>query len=103
MKKHIKINLTKIKQGISLLLCLSGMLLASCKCNTSSTPPNEIIKNSSPAELHAERHEIVLFCGNPGTGKSALCNSIFQQTIFQSVASFGKGMTQEKKNIPMKV
>ena len=29
--------------------------------------------------------EIILFCGNPGVGKSTLCNSIFQTAAFNSV------------------
>jgi len=98
MKKYIKTNLTKIKQGISLLLCLSGMLLASCKCDKSPTPPNEILKEeSNQSNNPVNLADIVLFCGNPGSGKSALCNSIFQKTIFQSGPSLGKGMTKEKE------
>ncbi len=41
--------------------------------------------------------EVILFLGNPGVGKSTLCNSIFQQKIFDSGISFGTGMTEEKQ------
>jgi predicted GTPase len=41
--------------------------------------------------------EVIVFCGNPGVGKSSLCNSIFQQAIFQSGVSWGSGMTESKQ------
>jgi GTP-binding protein EngB required for normal cell division len=41
--------------------------------------------------------ETVVFFGNPGAGKSALCNSIFQDTVFQSGLSTGTGLTREKQ------
>jgi GTP-binding protein EngB required for normal cell division len=37
--------------------------------------------------------EIILFCGNPGVGKSALCNSIFQEPKFHSGLS-STGLTK---------
>jgi len=42
-------------------------------------------------------NEVILFCGNPGVGKSTLCNSIFGEAIFQSGVSLGKGMTTHKQ------
>lgn len=41
--------------------------------------------------------EIVVFCGNPGVGKSSLCNSIFQKPVFKSGARVGKGKTTHKQ------
>ncbi|MHB9147831.1 MAG: GTPase domain-containing protein [Candidatus Amoebophilus sp.] len=38
-------------------------------------------------------NEVVIFCGNPGVGKSALCNSIFQEAKFPSGTSRGQGLT----------
>ncbi|WP_187146251.1 GTPase [Candidatus Amoebophilus asiaticus] len=38
-------------------------------------------------------NEAVIFCGNPGVGKSALCNSIFQEAKFPSGTSRGQGLT----------
>jgi ankyrin repeat protein len=35
----------------------------------------------------SEVEEIVVFCGNPGVGKSTLCNSIFQKAVFNSGVS----------------
>jgi hypothetical protein len=40
--------------------------------------------NHSRGILHSDGKEIILFCGNPGSGKSALFNSIFQEVIFAS-------------------
>lgn len=40
---------------------------------------------------------IVLFSGNPGVGKSTLCNCVFQEYIFESGLSTGNGMTKEKQ------
>ena len=34
-----------------------------------------------------------IFCGNPGSGKSALLNSFFGELKFKSGVSFGKGLT----------
>ena len=41
--------------------------------------------------------EIIVFCGNPGVGKSSLCNSVFQQARFRSGVSARTGMTTEKQ------
>lgn len=41
--------------------------------------------------------EIILFCGNPGVGKSTLCNSIFGKDIFKSGTSIGIGLTTKKQ------
>jgi hypothetical protein len=41
--------------------------------------------------------EIIVFCGNPGVGKSSLCNSIFQKKVFDSGISLGTGMTRKKQ------
>jgi ankyrin repeat protein/adenylate kinase family enzyme len=41
--------------------------------------------------------EIVIFCGNPGAGKSTLCNSIFQRAVFQSGVSDGTGLTRQQQ------
>jgi hypothetical protein len=40
-------------------------------------------------------NEIIVFCGNPGVGKSALCNSIFQKVKFKSGIKAGRGMTTQ--------
>jgi hypothetical protein len=50
----------------------------------------EVINPSSPSE-------VILFCGNPGVGKSSLCNSIFQKKAFESGISLGTGLTREKQ------
>jgi len=38
-----------------------------------------------------------MFCGNPGAGKSALCNSIFQKPVFNSGISLGSGLITHKQ------
>jgi GTP-binding protein EngB required for normal cell division len=45
----------------------------------------------------ASYEEVVLFCGNPGVGKSTLCNSIFQKGVFESGANIGVGLTKAKQ------
>lgn len=44
-------------------------------------------------------NESVLFCGNPGAGKSTLCNSIFGKALFESGPSTGSGLTTVKKGL----
>lgn len=39
------------------------------------------------------KNEAIVFCGNPGVGKSALCNSVFQEARFNSGTNRGKGLT----------
>lgn len=39
----------------------------------------------------------VVFCGNPGSGKSTLCNCVFQKPVFKSGISSVVGMTTESK------
>ncbi|MHB9148165.1 MAG: GTPase, partial [Candidatus Amoebophilus sp.] len=43
--------------------------------------------------------EIILFCGNPGVGKSTLCNSIFQTAAFKSGVSRQAVTTCEQRRI----
>ena len=47
--------------------------------------------------LMGGEREVIMFCGNPGAGKSTLCNSIFQQARFRSGVSARTGMTTEKQ------
>jgi GTP-binding protein EngB required for normal cell division len=39
-------------------------------------------------------NEVIVFLGNPGTGKSSLLNSIFQKPIFRSGTNAGTGLTR---------
>lgn len=87
-----------------LLSWLPGILLVSgCEpVGNSGTLPKkthtEVIHQEDPDNNNfTPPNEIVMFCGNPGSGKSSLCNSIFQQPIFPSGFSFGGGMTKEKQ------
>jgi GTP-binding protein EngB required for normal cell division len=41
--------------------------------------------------------EVVVFCGNPGVGKSTLCNSIFQERKFLSGFNIGGGLTKARQ------
>jgi GTP-binding protein EngB required for normal cell division len=57
----------------------------------SNNGKQEVVNTSSPSE-------IIVFCGNPGVGKSSLCNSIFQEKAFESgISDNGSGMTREKQ------
>jgi len=47
--------------------------------------------------LMGGNREVILFCGNPGVGKSTLCNSIFGRKIFESGVSIRTGMTTKKQ------
>jgi small GTP-binding protein len=82
-----------IKRTLSLLLLI--VLTNSCNCNSSEkrhTQSKDHISN--PSLIH---NEVVVFLGNPGVGKSTLCNSIFGKTIFNSGISAGTGMTEYKQ------
>eukprot|EP01132_Coremiostelium_polycephalum_P000296 gene296-385_t len=56
-------------------------------------------EESSPPITHTAHHptayanEAIMFFGNPGVGKSTLCNAIFGRAIFLSGASMGSGLT----------
>eukprot|EP01132_Coremiostelium_polycephalum_P001035 gene1035-1313_t len=41
--------------------------------------------------------EVIMFCGNPGVGKSTLCNSIFGKRVFDSGVNFGAGLTTHQQ------
>jgi len=49
--------------------------------------------------LMGGNREIIIFCGNPGVGKSSLCNSIFQtpEPVFNSGVSILTGLTTDKQ------
>jgi len=40
---------------------------------------------------------VIMFCGNPGVGKSTLCNSVFGRAVFESGLSLGRGLTKTKQ------
>lgn len=78
MKSHNHYNIitTKLMQGLFVCLLLHS-------CYTSS---NNLSGSNSP-------NEVILFCGNPGVGKSTLCNSIFGEAKFNSGLSLLTGLT----------
>jgi GTP-binding protein EngB required for normal cell division len=53
--------------------------------------------NSAGVSGEAISRETVVLYGSPGTGKSALCNSIFQQAISASGVSLGEGFTKQEQ------
>jgi GTP-binding protein EngB required for normal cell division len=84
---HIYIKI-KIVDNIRVLLLLFSLLVVSgCSCNKPTETTTHTFKTS----------EIILFLGNPGVGKSTLCNTIFQQAVFNSGLSMGFGMTLHKQ------
>ncbi len=93
MKKQLLIIAQTL---MNLLLWLPSLLVVnSCKGLASQNLPikegkQEILNTSEPSE-------VILFCGNPGAGKSSLFNSIFQKNVFKSGVSIGIGMTQIKQ------
>lgn len=99
MNNRIKRQLIKSAQVVRILLWLPSILLINgCQGTMGFVPPvtstkvmpQQVSTTSTPSE-------IILFCGNPGVGKSALCNSIFQQNVFKSGVSVGQGLTREKQ------
>ncbi len=97
MNNFIKTQLLGIAQTLmTLLLWLPSLLVMnSCKNLASQNLP---IKEGKQEFLHtSEPSEVIVFLGNPGVGKSALCNSIFQKNVFKSGVSIGKGLTTEKQ------
>jgi GTP-binding protein EngB required for normal cell division len=88
---HIGTINTKILSLLLLILLLTG------SCN-SSIPEKNILTCQNEPQVNKpsnQPNEVIVFIGNPGVGKSTLCNSIFQQAIFNSGFSFGTGLTQE--------
>ena len=59
--------------------------------NAEKPTSNEEAKDKPENTEKPTPNEVIVFCGNPGVGKSALCNSIFGQAIFKSGARFGIG------------
>ena len=51
-----------------------------------------------PTALAAIAMQNILFCGNPGYGKSTICNCIFQSAVFESGISTVTGMTRLSQN-----
>ncbi|EFA85999.1 hypothetical protein PPL_01232 [Heterostelium album PN500] len=41
---------------------------------------------------------IINFLGNPGGGKSTLCNSVIGKVVFESGVSVGKGLTTKTQS-----
>lgn len=97
----IKRQLINLVYKVMFLLWVPSILLISGCDRTGNSgvlPKNIKAEPLKQEELpHSTPDEIILFSGNPGAGKSSLCNSIFQQPIFQSGFSFVGGMTREKQ------
>lgn len=84
----MKNKLMGILQGITLLAWLPSILLINgCdnKGNVGWAPSSQNNNSVSHVKLpeketnHSNASEIIVFVGNPGVGKSSLCNSIFQK------------------------
>lgn len=95
MHKFLKIYLFKAtRRVINLILLYNILLINSCQCNkpVENNKFENDVDNSS-----AKANEVIVFLGNPGTGKSTLCNSIFGQAVFKSGISIGTGLTTQKQ------
>ncbi len=96
---YYKKQLTNIAKIIAVLVWLPGtFVLSSCGIGDFGYLPSDKVLENEVIEKKASNNtqfeEVIVFCGNPGVGKSSLCNSIFQEALFQSGVSFGKGMTE---------
>lgn len=93
MSNFLKIYIIKtIKKVTNLLLLYNLLLVYSCNCNKE----NDRGKNNSD-NPSANPNEVIVFLGNPGVGKSTLCNSILGDAVFSSGISIGKGPIATKK------
>jgi hypothetical protein len=89
--------------NLLLLLNICILFLSACTCNNpqpvqGQDPLEESSKpdpKKDPPKEDKHPDEAVIFIGNPGVGKSTLCNSIFEQAVFQSGVSFGTGLTPQ--------
>jgi GTP-binding protein EngB required for normal cell division len=88
---------------ITLLLvkiCLTSCTLHETSHSIPAVPLEDHISITLPAsqeggETGKEAYfdDIIVFLGNPGVGKSSLCNSIFGKAVFKSGTNFGEGLT----------
>ena len=74
-------------------LLLIANVLSSCASGNKqfSIPISDPAADSGATPIPVQ--EIIVFCGNPGVGKSCLLNSIFQEAKFESGLSVGTGLT----------
>ncbi|ACE05499.1 hypothetical protein Aasi_0045 [Candidatus Amoebophilus asiaticus 5a2] len=79
---HIYIYKTIANIQVLLLLSIS-LVVNGCGCSKPTEATSHTLKPS----------EIVLFLGNSNVGKSTLCNSVFQQAVFNSDVSMSFGTT----------
>eukprot|EP01132_Coremiostelium_polycephalum_P000132 gene132-179_t len=60
---------------------------------------SDIIPRALPQQplLIGQVNEVIMFCGNPGVGKSSLCNSVFQKALFSSGVSSVTSLTTQQQ------
>ena len=90
MKNNTLLRILLVKKLFLIFLFLGGMYNCTGTAAGSSDMPKEF---GSVGVSEDGVDEVVLLCGNPGVGKSTLCNSIFGQAVFRSGFSTGSGMT----------
>eukprot|EP01132_Coremiostelium_polycephalum_P001034 gene1034-1312_t len=66
------------------------VLIVNCQCDQSSKQLTQE-PNLPPITCSGDA---IIFLGNPGAGKSTLCNSIFKKVVFRSGFSFGTGLSK---------
>jgi len=85
------------KRALNSLLLCNLLLINSCNCNKPTTKGSDSEKEGTATTPLAKPNEVVVFLGNPGVGKSTLCNSVFGKAVFNSGISVGTGMTIHKQ------
>jgi predicted GTPase len=90
MKNNRLLRILLVKKLFLIFLFLGGMYNCTVTASGSGDMPKEF---GIVPGVDDKFDEIVLLCGNPGVGKSTLCNSIFGQAIFRSGGTFGTGVT----------
>ncbi len=87
-------NMSKVNRKV-VYLCYIFLITTISSCQTNQLSMVSPLQSTKISE--AEVNEVIMFCGNPGVGKSTLCNSIFQQAVFESGLSFFTGLTTVKQ------
>lgn len=98
MNYFLKTYIIHISKAInSVLLFHILLIINSCNCNNRPGVKYHSHQQDNIDNFSTLPNEIIVFLGNPGVGKSMLCNSIFQKPVFNSGTSLGKGLTTKKQ------
>ncbi|ACE06406.1 hypothetical protein Aasi_1060 [Candidatus Amoebophilus asiaticus 5a2] len=98
-ERRIQLQLAQKGQPVKVIIYKGAGLAGGGNTKDDGEGQAEIVEEQAADAQEKEEkeesrpNEAVIFCGNPGVGKSALCNSIFQEAKFPSGTSRGQGLT----------